>query len=76
MIFIESDNNIFINIKKDIITILYINNLLIINYNKIIIQAIKAAFNIKFYISNLKLYVYYLDIIIKKDRRTNIIYLN
>ena len=37
MIFIESDNNIFMNIKKNIIVALYINNLLIINYNKIII---------------------------------------
>ena len=37
MIFIESDNNIFMNIKKNIIVALYINNLLIIDYNKIII---------------------------------------
>ena len=64
------------NNKENIIIALYINNLLIINYNKIIIQAIKTAFNVKFYILNLKLYIYYLDIIIKRNRRINIIYLN
>ena len=37
IISIEFDNNIFMNIKKDIIVVLYINNLLIIDYNKIII---------------------------------------
>ena len=37
IILIEFDNNIFMNIKKDIIITLYINNLLIIDRNKIII---------------------------------------
>ena len=64
------------NIKKDIIVVLYINNLLIIDRNKIIIQIIKVAFNVKFYISNLRLYAYYLNIIIKRDRYIDIIYLS
>ena len=37
---------------------------------------IKLAFNAEFYILNLKLYVYYLDIMIKRNRYINIIYLN
>ena len=32
MVFIKFDNNVFINVKENIIIILYINNLLIINY--------------------------------------------
>ena len=64
------------NVKKNIIIALYINDLLIINYNKIIIQTIKIAFNVKFCISNLRLYVYYLDIIIKRNCYIDIIRLN
>ena len=64
------------NIKKDIIIILYINDLLIIDYNKIIIEITKIAFNVKFYISNFRLYAYYLDITIKRNCYINIIYLN
>ena len=37
MILIKFDNNIFINIKENIIVILYINDLLIIDRNKVII---------------------------------------
>ena len=67
------NNNIFINLKKKIIITLYVDNVLIINYNKIIIKRIKNVLNVKFYILNLKLYVFYLNIIIKKDRHNNII---
>ena len=52
------------------------NNILIINYNKFIIRYIKDNLNVKFYIFNLRSYIYYLDIIIKRDRRINIIRLN
>ena len=74
--FIESNDSVFINIKKNIIVVLYINNILIIDLNKIDIQRIKKAFKIKFHISNLRSIVYYLDIAIKRDRIVDIIYLN
>ena len=54
---------------------LYINNILIINYNKIAIQRVKNKLNIKFYILDLRLYIYYLSITIKWDSYSNIIYL-
>ena len=66
----------FINIKLNIIITFYINNVLIIDFNKFNIQRIKNNFNVKFYISNLKLHIYYFDIIIKKNRRIEIIRLN
>ena len=52
------------------------NNILIINRNKSIIRRIKDDLNIKFYIFDLRSYIYYLDIIIKRDRRINIIRLS
>ena len=55
------------NLKTNIIITIYINNILIINFNKIDIKYIKNNFNIKFYILNLNLYIYYLNIIIKKS---------
>ena len=73
LFFIESNNNIFINVKEDIIITLYINNILIIDYNKIAIQRVKNRLNIKFYILDLRLYIYYLNITIKRNRRSNII---
>ena len=51
--------------------ILYINNIQIINFNKDNIKYIKKKFNIKFnikfYIINIRLYIYYLNIIIKRN---------
>ena len=75
MFLIESNNSIFIDAKEDIIVILYINNIFITSRSKIAIQRVKNKFNSKFYISNLRLYIYYLDIIVKRDRRSNIIHL-
>ena len=72
---IKLNNNIFINVKEDIIITLYINNILIIDRSKIAIQRIKNKLNIKFYILDLELYIYYLDITVKRDYRSNIIYL-
>ena len=63
----------FINLKKKIIITLYIDNVLIINRNKVIIKRIKDVLNVKFYILNLRLYVFYLSIIIKKNRYNDII---
>ena len=65
--FIEFDKNVFINFKINIIITFYINNIFIINFNKINIKYIKNDFNFKFYILNLKLYIYYLNIIVKKN---------
>ena len=73
---IKIDENIFINIKKDIIIALYINNILIINRNKSTIRRIKNDLNVKFHIFNLRSYVYYLDIIIKRNRYIDIIRLD
>ena len=64
------------NIKKDTIITLYVNNILIINRNKSTIRRIKDDLNIKFHIFDLEFYVYYLDMIIKRDRRVGIIRLD
>ena len=61
------------NLKKEIIITFYVDNVLIINRNKIIIKRIKDILNIKFHILNLKSYVFYLNMIIKKNRYNNII---
>ena len=55
---------------------LYMNNILITNRNKSTIRRIKDGLNAKFHIFNLEPYVYYLDIIIKRDRRADIIHLD
>ena len=65
---IKLNKNVFINLKINIIMTFYINNIFIIDFNKINIKHIKNNLNIKFYISNLKSYIYYLDIIVKKNR--------
>ena len=52
------------------------NNILIINRNKSTIRYIKDDLNVKFHIFDLRFYVYYLDIIIKKDRYIDIIRLD
>ena len=60
------------NFKKKIIT-LYVDNILIINYNKINIKRIKDALNVKFHMLNLKLCIFYLNIIVKRNRYNDII---
>ena len=69
----KSNNNMFINLKKKIIITLYVDNVLIINYNKIVIKRIKDVLNVKFHISNLRLYVFYLNMIVKRNRHNDII---
>ena len=61
------------NLKKEIIITFYINNVLIINRNKVVIKRIKNILNVKFHILNLRLYVFYLNIIVKRDRYNDII---
>ena len=55
---------------------LYMNNILIIGRNKSAIRRIKDDLNIKFHIFDLRPYVYYLDIIIKRNCRIDIIRLD
>ena len=52
---------------------LYVDNVLIINRNKVVIKRIKDALNVKFHILNLRLCVFYLSIIVKRNRYNNII---
>ena len=61
------------NVKKDIITALYMSDILIIDLSKIDIQRIKKALNNKFYMFDLESYVYYLDMIVKRDRIVDIL---
>ena len=61
------------NVKKSIIVALYMNDVLITDLNKIDIQRIKKALNNKFYMFDLKSYVYYLDIIVKRDHVVDIL---
>ena len=61
------------NAKKSITVTLYMNDILIIDLSKIDIQRIKKALNDKFYMFDLRSYVYYLDIIVKRDRVVDIL---
>ena len=51
----------------------YINNVLIINRNKVVIKRIKNVLNVKFYMLNLRLCVFYLNMIVKRNYYNNII---
>ena len=61
------------NVKKSIIVALYMNDILIIDLSKIDIQRIKKVLNNKFYMFDLGPYVYYLDMIVKRDRVVDIL---
>ena len=61
------------NIKEGIIVALYVDDVLITNRNKSAIRRIKDGLNVKFHISDLGSGVYYLGIIIKRDRYVGII---
>ena len=63
------------NFKKEIIITFYVNDVLIINRNKVVIKRIKDVLNVKFHILNLRLCVFYLNIIIKRNRYNDIIHL-
>ena len=61
------------NVKKNITIALYVNDVLITDLSKIGIQRIKKALNNKFHMFDLRSYVYYLDIIVKRDRVVDIL---
>ena len=60
--------NVFIYNKKKIIMIIYVDDIFIAKFNRFVINKFKSAFNVKFRIMNLKLYIYYLNIKIMRDR--------
>ena len=61
------------NVKKNITVALYINDILITDLSKIDIQRIKKALNNKFHMFDLGSYVYYLGMIVKRDRVVDIV---
>ena len=71
---VNSDYNIFINYITGIFITFYINNILIIKPFYKNINKIKAVFNDKFRITDFGLYIYYLSIIITRDRFNRILY--
>ena len=73
LFFIDANYSVFINSRINIIITLYVNNVLIIKFNYIDIQRIKKALNIKFYIIDLRSYIYYLKIIIIRNYINRII---
>ena len=73
LILIESDESVFMDVKEGITVALYVNDILIIGLSKIGIQRIKKAFNGKFYMSDLGPCVYYLGMIVKRDRAVGIL---
>ena len=73
LILIESDESVFMNVKKSITVALYVNDILITDLSKIDIQRIKKALNDKFHMFDLGPCVYYLDIIVKRDRVVDIL---
>ena len=60
-------------INDIIIVVIYINNILFINLDKIDIQAIKDKLYKKFEMIDLNLYIYYFDIMIVKNRINRIL---
>ena len=73
LIFIESDESVFMDVKEGITIALYVNDVLIIGLSKIGIQRIKKALNGKFYMSDLGSCVYYLGMTVKRDRVVDIL---
>ena len=71
--FINTNFSVFTDSKTNIIIALYVNNILIINLFRPEIQRIKNILNIKFKISDLGLYSYYLSIIVIHDRVNRIL---
>ena len=73
LILIESNESVFMNVKKGITVALYVNDILITDLSKIGIQRIKKALNDKFYMFDLGPCVYYLDMTVKRDRVVDIL---
>ena len=66
--FIEFDESVFMDLKTNIIVALYVDDIFIIDFSKVDIKRVKSDFNVKFHISDLRLCVYYLGMIVKKNR--------
>ena len=73
---IEADESVFMDVKEGIIVALYVDDVLITGRNKSAIRRIKDGLNAKFHIFDLGPCAYYLDMIIKRDRRAGIIRLD
>ena len=58
----------FTDSQIDIIIALYVDDVLITNFNRVDIQRIKDALNVKFHMIDLRLYAYYLEMTIIRDR--------
>ena len=69
--FIAVDLSMFIN--NIIIVVIYVNDILFMNFNKVDIQIIKNKLYEKFEIIDLNLYIYYLDITIAKNHINRIL---
>ena len=65
---IEANESVSIDTDVGIIVALYVDDVLIVDRNKVAIKRIKAALNAKFHISDLGPYAYYLGITIKRNR--------
>ena len=73
LILIESNESVFMNVKKNITVALYVNDILIIDLSKIGIQRIKKTLNDKFHMFDLGPCAYYLDMTVKRDRVVDIL---
>ena len=73
LILIESNESVFMNVKKNITVALYVNDVLIIDLSKIGIQRIKKALNGKFHMFDLGPCAYYLDMTVKRNRAADIL---
>ena len=73
LFFIDANYSVFIDSRINIIIIFYVNDVLITKSNRANIQRIKKVLNTKFYIIDLRSCVYYLEIIVIRDRVNRII---
>ena len=73
LVLININFNVFIDLNINIIIAFYINDVFIINLSRFEIQRIKDVFNVKFKMSDLDSYNYYLKMIIIHDRVNQIL---
>ena len=68
--------SVFIHLKNKMIVIIYVNDLLIIDFNKKNIIVFKKSFSNRFRIRNLNFYLFYLNVKITKNRVNKIMHFN
>jgi hypothetical protein len=73
-VFLNVEFNVFM--KNDIVIIIYVNNLIFTKFNLAIIFWLKNALNDWFEMSDLNSCIYYLDMIISRNRRFKLLILN